>query len=71
MMVMNRDAEPTMKQRRFIERLVNNYTGNVWDLLVEVHKGGYDMHDMPSLFTATGYLTRAEASMVIDRMMKK
>ena len=70
MMVMKRDAEPTMKQRRFIERLVNNYTGNVWDLLADVHKGGYDMHDMPSLFTATRHLTRAEASEVIDRMMK-
>ena len=70
MMVMKKDAEPTMKQRRFIERLVNNYKGNVWDLLADVHKGGYDMHDMSSLFTATRYLTRAEASEVIDRMMK-
>jgi len=71
MVVMNRNADPTMKQRRFIERLVTRYTGNVWDLLAEVHKGGYDMYDMPSVFAATRYLTRAEASEVIDRMMKK
>ena len=70
MRVMKRDAEPTMKQRRFIERLVNNYKGSVWDLLADVHKGGYDMYDMTSLFSATRYLTRAEASEVIDRMMK-
>jgi len=70
MMVMNKDADPTMKQRRFIERLVNNYKGDMWSLLADVHKGGYDMYNMPSVFTATRYLTRAEASEVIDRMMK-
>ena len=69
MMVMKRDAEPTMKQRRFIERLVNNYKGSVWDLLADVHKGGYVLYVMPSLFNDTLYLTRAEASEVIDRMM--
>ena len=61
----------THSQARYIEDLwldSNLSEEEMFDLLAETHQGGYDMHDMPSVKRAVRYMSRAEASKVIDHL---